>query len=116
MTNSLLFLLFVIFSLLLCCFGNIQVNPASQLFVDEFGRSLLFHGVNAVYKKQPYYPPNLQSFNSRDSLAPEDMQNLKKWGFNVVRLYMRYAAAKFNFCNTLLRPKESILLAGKALP
>ena len=34
----------------------ISVDPASRMFIDAEGRSVLFHGVNVVYKVDPYIP------------------------------------------------------------
>ena len=36
--------------------AKITINPESRQFIDEFGRSVLFHGVNVVYKVDPYIP------------------------------------------------------------
>ena len=70
----------------------IQVNPDANHFIDEFGRTRIFHGVNVVYKQFPFYPPSRTSFNANDSLCEEDFVNLKKWGFNVIRLYLAWQA------------------------
>ena len=37
--------------------GQIHIDSASRQIVDETGRSILFHGVNVVYKVDPYIPP-----------------------------------------------------------
>merc|ERR1719158_1668919 len=50
-----------------------------------FGRVRTFHGVNAVQKSFPWLP-STGSFDHESSLNREDISNLKKWGFNVVRL------------------------------
>jgi endoglycosylceramidase len=44
-----------------------------------------FHGVNVVYKKEPWYPPYFP-IDSDKSLGDADMKDLRKWGQNVVRL------------------------------
>ena len=36
--------------------SRIGINPETRQFVDESGRSILFHGVNIVYKQAPYIP------------------------------------------------------------
>ena len=36
--------------------SKISVNPDTRFFVDEEGRTVLFHGVNVVYKMDPYIP------------------------------------------------------------
>lgn len=47
------------------------------------------HGVNVVYKETPYLPimgDDISKFDPNNSLIKFDMQNLKKWGMNHVRL------------------------------
>lgn len=61
------------------------MNPKTQFFVDETGRTRLFHGVNAVYKVPPYYPM-VDGFDPQLSLSDRDMQDLQRWGFNALRL------------------------------
>jgi endoglycosylceramidase len=61
------------------------VKVRDQQFVDEKGRTLIFHGMNAVYKIAPWLP-NVEGFDVDNSLSDIDAQNLKSWGFNVVRL------------------------------
>lgn len=65
---------------------SIQIDPDSQHFIDEFGRVRIFHGVNVVYKQPPFLP-NLTNFDPQNSLTDFDLDNLQKWGFNVIRLY-----------------------------
>lgn len=36
--------------------GKISINPNSKLMQDDSGRSVIFHGVNVVYKVAPYIP------------------------------------------------------------
>jgi len=61
------------------------VDPSTGHYVDEFGRTRIFHGMNVVVKHAPWIPQS-QTFNTVDSLDAETMDNLRKWGFNVVRL------------------------------
>uniref|UniRef100_A0A7S1FFA1 Endoglycoceramidase n=1 Tax=Noctiluca scintillans TaxID=2966 RepID=A0A7S1FFA1_NOCSC len=63
----------------------IRIDPGTGYYVDASGRVRIFHGVNIVYKEYPWYPET-ETFNPTDSLDPETMGNLKKWGMNVVRL------------------------------
>ena len=56
----------------------ILVDPSTNQFLDEQGRTRMFHGVNVVEKDSPYYPTSL--------LTPERMDLLAELGFNVVRL------------------------------
>eukprot|EP01035_Chromulina_nebulosa_P021379 gene21379-27696_t len=65
--------------------AKIKVNPLNHLFLDEYNRTITFHGVNAVYKIAPWHP-NVDGFDSESSLSDIDAKNLKSWGFNIVRL------------------------------
>lgn len=46
---------------------------------------MLFHGVNAVEKVFPWHPV-IDHFDASRSMSIQDAQNLRKWGFNIVRL------------------------------
>lgn len=48
-------------------------------------RTLIFHGVNAVYKIAPWHPATT-GYDSTSTLSDQDSQNLRNWGFNIVRL------------------------------
>ena len=52
--------------------SKISINPESRQFVDEVGRTILFHGVNVVYKVAPYIPSQ-DIFNPEESLSSEDI-------------------------------------------
>lgn len=65
---------------------SIKVDPNNTLFVDQFGRYRIYHGVNAVYKTYPFHP-NLVNFSTNYSLTDHDLFNLKHWGMNVIRLH-----------------------------
>ena len=65
--------------------NRIRVNPETRFLVDSFGRTTLLHGVNAIYKIDPYIPSQ-GDFDPQNSLNDEDIANLKKWGMNFVRL------------------------------
>mmetsp|Transcript_8442 Transcript_8442/g.23820 ORF Transcript_8442/g.23820 Transcript_8442/m.23820 type:complete len:539 (+) Transcript_8442:241-1857(+) len=67
------------------CVGIVQIDPETRQFRDESGRTLIFHGVNAVYKVFPWQP-STGAFDPETSLNAEDAANLASWGFNVVRL------------------------------
>jgi endoglycosylceramidase len=58
--------------------------PGGPFLRDRFGRTILLHGVNAVYKLSPYvlYPAHGKPYNfsSADAVA------MARLGFNVVRL------------------------------
>jgi endoglycosylceramidase len=64
----------------------VKVNPDNQFFVDSYGRVVIFHGVNAVYKAPPFAPIT-DHFDPQNSMADVDLANLRAWGFNFVRLY-----------------------------
>ena len=61
------------------------MNPESRFIIDSYGRTTLLHGVNAVYKVSPYIPSD-GAFDPKNSLNDDDIADLKKWGFNFVRL------------------------------
>lgn len=45
----------------------------------------MLRGLNAVFKEPPYLPIQTH-FDSKLSLSNEDYANLRKWGFNVLRI------------------------------
>ncbi len=66
-----------------------KISIEGSWFLDEFGRVRMFHGLNAVSKKYPWIPldrPNLQNTTELD--------NLKRWGFNVVRLGLMWTGLR----------------------
>ena len=66
--------------------GRIKIQ--GNHYVDEYGRVVLFHGINAVEKKFPWLPyQNVQCDLSNQT----QLSNLKKWGFNAVRLGVMWA-------------------------
>ncbi len=60
---------------------------------DASGRSVIFHGVNIVYKVAPYIPARDQ-FDSQLSLTDAELDDLVKWGFNFVRLGVMWEAVE----------------------
>ena len=60
-------------------------------FVDERGRTRIFHGVNAVEKLAPFLPP-LDGFDTKRTLSDRDAADLASWGMNVVRLGVLFNA------------------------
>ena len=77
--------LLVVISLCVLSHARFTVDNATHLFRDSTGRVRIFHGVNVVQKVYPYYP-SLGDFDPANSLNQQDMENLRSWGFNVVRL------------------------------
>mmetsp|Transcript_10312 Transcript_10312/g.10251 ORF Transcript_10312/g.10251 Transcript_10312/m.10251 type:complete len:530 (+) Transcript_10312:35-1624(+) len=71
----------------------IKVNTTTKMFQDDYGRSVIFHGVNVVVKSAPYIPITT-SFDPQMSLCPQDIQNLANWGFNFVRLGVMWQAVE----------------------
>jgi endoglycosylceramidase len=78
-------LISIIYFLNIIISSNSITIDKSRNFVDDQGRSLIFHGVNVVYKLPPYIPI-LDKFDPFNSLAEEDIAYLKRYGFNLVRL------------------------------
>lgn len=68
---------------------SIHVDTNNTLFVDQYGRYAVFHGVNCVQKLFPFYP-QLEHFNANSSLTDVDLENLRGWGFNVIRLHVAW--------------------------
>lgn len=50
-----------------------------QFIRDSQGRAVTLHGVNVVYKREPYYPPP-------GVFDESDVEKISGWGFNFVRL------------------------------
>ncbi len=72
---------------------QITINPATKMMQDKYNRTVIFHGVNVVYKVPPYVP-SYNGFNPELSLADADIDNLVKWGFNFVRLGVMWEAVE----------------------
>lgn len=81
-----IFLKTVAFLLIILTATSIRVDSNTSLFVDQYNRYTVFHGVNAVYKTHPFHP-NLYEYSSNYSLTDRDLLNLKNWGMNVIRLH-----------------------------
>mmetsp|Transcript_3259 Transcript_3259/g.4487 ORF Transcript_3259/g.4487 Transcript_3259/m.4487 type:complete len:530 (-) Transcript_3259:1604-3193(-) len=75
--------------------ASIRIDSTSKLFLDEFNRTRIFHGVNAVFKIAPWYP-STTGFDSENSLSAVDSANLKRWGFNIVRLGVMWPGVEPN--------------------
>ena len=96
-------LVIVLSILLALVYGsNVKVCRKTRNFIDSNGKTRVFHGVNVVYKKKPYHPENVKTFDPFYSFSREDVINLKKWGLNVIRLFVSWEATepergKYNF-------------------
>jgi hypothetical protein len=53
----------------------------------------MFHGVNIVYKVDPYLPSR-EKFDPQLSLTDAELDDLVKWGFNFVRLGVMWEAVE----------------------
>ena len=71
-----------------------KIKLKNSRFVDNYGRVKLFHGGNYVNKVFPWYPQNL--------LNDTELDNLKLWGFNAVRLGVMWTGLRpdINTVNT----------------
>ena len=72
---------------------RIDIDSANRTFIDAQGRQVIFHGVNVVYKVDPYIP-STGPFDSQNSLNDEDIASLVKWGQNFVRLGVMWEAVE----------------------
>eukprot|EP00742_Colponemidia_sp_Colp-10_P002113 GILJ01002256.1.p1 GENE.GILJ01002256.1~~GILJ01002256.1.p1 ORF type:complete len:547 (-),score=92.28 GILJ01002256.1:661-2214(-) len=104
---------FLVLAVLLCAASAafIRVNPSTNTFVDGDGRARIFHGVNAVYKKTPYYPI-YDHWSAQNSLSEKDADDLANWGFNVVRLGLMwpgYETARGQYDESYLDAIEKIV-------
>jgi endoglycosylceramidase len=61
--------------------GPSQLRREGRYMVDELNRVVLLHGVNAVWKLKPYYPPA-----TAEGFTAADADWLRDHGFNTVRL------------------------------
>lgn len=73
--------------------NSINIDPATRMFVDDYGRTVMFHGVNIVVKQAPYIPITTY-FDPQMSVNAEDIMNLTQWGVNFVRLGVMWEAVE----------------------
>lgn len=84
-------------SLTLQCITNTsKIRIKDKWFVDDKNRVILFHGINAVRKEFPWIPNQKNLDMTNDS----QLFNLKKWGFNTVRLGLMWSG---------LMPKKNMI-------
>lgn len=69
-----------------------KITQSKGKFIDEYGRTRIFHGVNIVYKLPPYIPANDKFDPYLSFTADEDIKYLKQFGFNLVRLGVMWEA------------------------
>jgi endoglycosylceramidase len=73
--------------------SQLTVNTKSRMIEDEYKRTVILHGVNVVYKQDPYIPSS-NSFDPQLSLTDAEITQLKEWGFNFVRLGVMWEAVE----------------------
>eukprot|EP01015_Nassula_variabilis_P007965 TRINITY_DN1620_c0_g1_i4.p1 TRINITY_DN1620_c0_g1~~TRINITY_DN1620_c0_g1_i4.p1 ORF type:complete len:521 (-),score=108.40 TRINITY_DN1620_c0_g1_i4:49-1566(-) len=73
---------------------NIKVCKKTRHYVDSNNKIRVFHGVNVVYKKKPYHPDYQSRFHPLYSFNKEDIEKLKVWGQNVIRLFVSWEATE----------------------
>lgn len=81
---KLILMLIVLVACIMYAAARISINENHQ-FVDEIGRTMIYRGMNAVYKIAPWLPSS-KGFDHTTTLSRIDARNLQRWGFNVVRL------------------------------
>ena len=74
--------------------GEITVNTTSRFMIDGARRPTIFHGVNVVYKVDPFIPTTNSTFDPQISLNDKDIEDMVKWGFNFVRLGVMWEAVE----------------------
>jgi endoglycosylceramidase len=101
---------------IMCLAGAIRVNPNNSMFLDQYNRHTVYHGVNTVYKIHPFHP-DLNTFNSNNSLTDHDFFNLRNWGMNVIRLHCAWEGVEpqkgvynYTYIDTL---REIVRMANK---
>lgn len=67
-----LVVLFAQAALLMTLCGALTVDPEKRVFRDQLGRQVMLHGVNIVYKVEPYLPVK-DGFDADRSLTDEDI-------------------------------------------
>ena len=70
-----------------------KISQINNRFIDQYNRTIIFHGVNVVYKIPPYIPIT-DKFDPFLSLNDLDIEYLKSFGFNVVRLGIIWEAVE----------------------
>ena len=58
---------------------KITIDPDTRMFYDDKGRVRMFHGLNVVYKKSPYYPAD-GDYDFEFSLNDDDIADIFNWG------------------------------------
>ena len=88
-----------------------SIHIKNRKLHDDEGREIRFHGTNVVVKVPPYIPRTDQ-YDTEWSFCEEDMLQLKKWGFNGIRLGMMWAGVEptsEGYNETYLKEMEGII-------
>jgi endoglycosylceramidase len=67
----------------------VHVDPETNMFVDDTGRERFYHGLNVIYKKDPWYAP-FEGYDVNTTFSDIDMKMWEEWGFNAVRLQCQW--------------------------
>ena len=95
--------------------GNLyplELDRTTGNFRDSTGLAYILHGVNAVVKAPPYIPDFRGPFHPHMSLNEKDMEDMYRWGFNVVRLGIIWEAVETApnvYNNTYLNEIEELI-------
>src|ERR1700710_435548 len=63
-----------------------RLHREGRFLVDQYGRVVIVHGLNMVWKRAPYAPPDTAA-----GFTAKDAAWLAKYGFNGARLGMLWA-------------------------
>ena len=88
------FLSFILFISIFISSYQFSIDSTNRFILDNYGRYSIFHGGNVVVKLPPYLP-TLDKFDYQFSLnTQEDLETMKRLGFNVVRLGVIWEAVE----------------------
>ena len=65
--------------------ASYTIDADTRTFRDSDNRAMIFHGMNVVVKLPPYIPET-DVFNWDLSLNDEDLELMRSWGVNMIRL------------------------------
>ena len=94
--------------------GNLlplKLDPETNQIRDSSGVALVLRGVNVVVKNHPYIPSE-DTFDPQMSLNDKDIDDLVRWGFNIVRLGVIWEAVEVEpgvYNNTYLDKIEKLV-------
>src|SRR3954471_8457723 len=68
-----------------------RLRREGRFLVDQYGRVVIVHGLNLVWKRAPYAPPDTAA-----GFTAQDAAFFKKYGFNGARLGVLWAGVTPN--------------------